>query len=181
MVDEKRLLKHLKQRRQNSIEKAIELYTPYLSTVVFNTAGSSLPREDIEEIISDVFFTLWEKADYIDLEKGTVRSYIAATARNLTLKRLKNRVEYVSIEDAEIPSDEHADESLRGEFLWSCVMELGEPDSELFVRYYKFGERLADIAKATGLNLSTVKSKLSRGKCKLKGRLQAANECGGTI
>ena len=35
-------------------------------------------------------------------------------------------------------------------------MSLGEPDSEIFVRRYKFDEKIKDISKAMGLNISTV-------------------------
>ena len=35
--------------------------------------------------------------------------------------------------------------------LWDAVMSLGEPDNEIFARYYKFGEKLKDISKATGI------------------------------
>ena len=52
-------------------------------------------------------------------------------------------------------------------------MMLGEPDNKIFVRYYKFEKKLRDISKAMGLNLSTVKTKLSRGRNKLKILLNA--------
>ena len=55
-------------------------------------------------------------------------------------------------------------------------MSLGEPDSEIFVRYYKFNEKIKEISKATGINVSTVKTKLSRGKRKLKIILSNARE-----
>ena len=60
--------------------------------------------------------------------------------------------------------------------LWDAVMSLGEPDNEIFVRYYKFGEKLKDISKATGINISTIKTKLLRGKRKLKIILSNAEE-----
>ena len=60
--------------------------------------------------------------------------------------------------------------------LWDAVMSLEEPDNEIFVRYYKFGEKLKDISKATGINISTIKTKLSRGKRKLKIILSNAEE-----
>ena len=88
MVDESKLLRQLKHKQENSINQAIEIYTPYLSTVLYNMVGNGLPKEDIEEIISDVFVMLWQNAEYIDLEKGTIRSYISASARNFALKRL---------------------------------------------------------------------------------------------
>ena len=126
MAEEEKLLMRLKNGKRNAIDEAIAVYTPYLSTVLYNMLGNRLPKEDIEEILSDVFVTLWRNADTIDLEKGTLRAYLAA------------------------------------------VMSLGEPDNEIFVRYYIFGEKIREIAKATGVNPSTVKTKLSRGKRKLK-------------
>lgn len=177
MVDEAKLLLRLGKRQKNSIDKAIEIYTPYLSTVLYNMVGNGLPKEDIEEIIADVFVSLWKNADYIDLSKGTLRSYIAKTARNLALKRLSKRREYTPLDDIELPDEKNFthDNSISEE-LWNAVMELGEPDSEIFVRYYKYDEKIKDISKATSLNISTVKSKLSRGKRKLKIILLNAEE-----
>lgn len=48
------------------------------------------------------------------------------------------------------------------------IMKLGEPDSEIFFRYYYYNEKIRDIASVTGIPISTVKTKLSRGKNKLK-------------
>lgn len=88
MAEEEKLLMRLKNRKRNAIDEAIEVYTPYLSTVLYNMLGNRLPKEDIEEILSDVFVTLWKNADTIDLEKGTLRAYLAAVARNFALKKI---------------------------------------------------------------------------------------------
>ena len=177
MADEARLLKQLKNKKDKAIESAIDLYTPYVSTVLYNIAGASLMREDIEEIISDVFISLWQNADKIDLQKGTIRSYIAATARNYVLKRFMQRKEYTSIDDIELPDEKSiTEDTVMYDFLWKAVMELGEPDNEIFVRYYRYGEKLRDIAVATGVNLSTVKTKLSRGRQRLKKILSETEE-----
>ena len=172
MVDESKLLMQLRKRQKNSINQAIEVYTPYLSTVLYNMVGNGLPKEDIEEIVSDVFVVLWKNAEYIDLSKGTLRSYIAATARNHALKRLNKKKDYTNLDDIEIPiEDDFTDDNKKS--IWDAVMRLGEPDNEIFVRFYKYDEKLKDISKATGLNISTIKTKLSRGKLKLKKILNA--------
>lgn len=177
MADERKLLLRLKNKERNSINEAIELYTPYLSTVLYNMVGTILPKEDIEEIVSDVFITLWKNAEYIDLSKGTLRSYIAAVARNFALKRLNRKKDTTYLDDTGlIYENNFDDESSIDISVWSAVMSLGEPDNEIFVRYYKFDEKLKDIAKAMGLNISTVKTKLSRGKKKLKRILSNAEE-----
>ncbi len=174
MVDESKLLRQLKQKQKKSINQAIEIYTPYLSTVLFNMVGNGLPKEDIEEIISDVFVMLWKNAEYIDLEKGTIRSYISTSARNFALKRLNKKSEYISIDDVDLPDTTNfTDDCFDAEQLWKAVMKLGEPDNEIFVRFYRFDEKLKDISEVTGLNISTIKTKLSRGKRKLKEILNA--------
>ncbi len=169
MADEVKLLMRLKDKERDSIDEAIEVYTPYLSTVLYNMVGNRLPKEDIEEIVSDVFVTLWKNAKYIDLEKGTIKSYIAAVARNFVLKRLNKKIDHTCLDDIEISDEASAsEENSTNSVVWDAVMSLGEPDNEIFVRYYKFDEKLKDISRATGINISTIKTKLSRGKRKLK-------------
>ncbi len=124
MADEEVLLQRLRNREENSIDEAIEIYTPYLSTVLYNMAGSGLPKEDVE--IPD--------------------------ERNL------------------------AEETSKTDLVWNAVMSLGEPDNEIFVRRYKFDEKIRDISNAMGLNISTVKTRLSRGKRKLRKILSEAEE-----
>lgn len=169
MVDERKLLEELKKKDVRALEKAIKTYTPYLSTVLYNMAGSRLSKEDGEEIIADVFIMLWKNADYINLEKGSVRSYIAAVARNLALRRINKECLCVSLEDvnASQKSDE-AEDRILSSTLWDAVMSLGDPDCEIFVRRYKYDEKVKTIAKVMGMNMSTVKTRLMRGKKKLK-------------
>ncbi len=169
MVDEKKLLEKLKKKDVRTIEEAMKIYTPYLSTVLYNMAGSRLSKEDGEEIIADVFITLWKNADYINLEKGSVRSYIAAVARNLALRRINKEVFCSPLEDVKLAAEnDNIEEKLSSDTLWEAVMSLGEPDSEIFVRRYKYDEKIRTIAKVMGMNVSTVKTRLMRGRKKLK-------------
>jgi len=177
MVDESKLLMQLTKRQKNSINQAIEIYTPYLSTVLYNMVGNGLPKEDIEEIVSDVFVMLWKNAEYINLEKGTLKSYMAVSTRNFALKRLRKKNDFTSLDEIEVPdSCDFEKDCVNSDAVWKAVMSLGEPDNEIFVRCYKYQEKLRDIAKATGLKVSTVKSKLLRGKRKLKKILMNAEE-----
>mgnify|MGYP000054963951 CR=1 FL=1 len=179
MTDEAELLQRLRNREKNSIDEAIRIYTPYLSTVLYHMAGNSLPKEDIEEIVADVFVVLWKNAERIDLQKGTLRSYLAAVARNFALKRINRKTDHTVLEDIELSDGkDFIEENFHNNYVWETVMSLGEPDSEIFVRRYKFDEKIKDISKAMGLNISTVKTRLSRGKRKLRKMLI---ECGGKI
>lgn len=177
MTDEAELLQRLRNREKNSIDEAIQIYTPYLSTVLYHMAGNSLPKEDIEEIVADVFIVLQKNAGRIDLQKGTLRSYLAAVARNFALKRINRKTDYTFLEDIELSDGKNfIEENFHNNYVWETVMSLGEPDSEIFVRRYKFDEKIKDISKAMGLNISTVKTRLSRGKRKLRKMLSNAEE-----
>ena len=138
MTDEAELLQRLRNREKNSIDEAIRIYTPYLSTVLYHMAGNSLPKEDIEEIVADVFVVLWKNTGRIDLQKGTLRSYLAAVARNFALKRINRKMDHTSLEDIELSDGKNfMEENFHNNYVWETVMSLGEPDSEIFVRRYK--------------------------------------------
>lgn len=176
MMKDAEILNKLKQGRQSALTAAIERYTPYISTVIFNMAGARLTKEDAEEIASDAFCALWKNAARMNPEKGGVKNYLAGICRNLTAMKMRGRcAETLPIDDVEIPSADTPAESVikndRAEYLWRQVMSLGEPDSEIFVRYYEYGEKIKTIAAALNIKSSTVKSKLMRGKAKLKKRL----------
>ncbi len=172
MADEEKLLKSLKKRRRGSLEKAIELYTPYVSTVVYNVIGSAMSREDIEETVSDVFISLWRSAASLDADKGCIRAYLGAAARNTAKNRLRCAVGHEELDESLISDrgtpEEEAERREERRLLINAVRSLGEPDSEIFMRYYFYGEKTGEIADAVGICTSTVKSKLARGRKKLR-------------
>ena len=90
MTDEAELLQRLRNREKISIDEAIRIYTPYLSTVLYHMGGNSLPKEDIEEIVADVFVVLWKNTGRIDLQKGTLLSliHISEPTRHICLSRM---------------------------------------------------------------------------------------------
>ncbi len=157
MADEEKLLRRLKKKQRGALEQTMEVYTPYLGTVLYNMAGTHLSREDAEEIISDVFLSLWRNAERLDPAKGTIRSYIAASARNAAIKRLQKQKDCASLDElGENTLHTNTDDADSGEVLWQAVMSLGEPDNEIFVRYYQYDEWRREIAQAMTSNLSTV-------------------------
>ena len=52
--------------------------------------------------------------------------------------------------------------------LLELIRELGEPDNEIFIRHYWYDEKLSKISDVTGICQSTIKTKLRRGRIKLK-------------
>lgn len=178
-MKDKDLIKGLKNKKRSALEKVIETYSAYVSVVVYNVIGLSSTKEDMEEVISDVFISLWNNNEYIR-DDSELRPYIGAVARNKAknkLRELENTVELNEKTAADIGNPEtetlKADES---RMLYEAVMLLGEPDSEIMLRYYYNGEKIREISKAMDINASTVKTKLKRGREKLKNYLCGKEE-----
>ncbi len=179
MTEDEKLIYNIKQKRRGALEKVIDLYTPYIGTVIYNVIGSTMPKEDMEEIILDTFVTLWRNADNFDSQKGCLRTYLGTIARNLAKNKLyAQKINLELNEDImSIYSEPHTkieQEEERAAMI-RAINELGEPDSEIFMRYYYYDEKISAISKIIGLSSNTVKTKLARGRRKLKGILQRRN------
>ena len=113
-----------------------------------------------------------------------VASWLYAIAHNTCLDVLKSaryRREQMTLDDPENPFQQ-ADPSLtpeeayvqqeENERLWQLVMELSEEQQTILSLYY--GEQMTyeQIAQATGMRIGTVKSRLSRAKEALAGKLE---------
>lgn len=168
MIDEQKLLHNLKKRNRNSLDDIIKIYTPYISVIVYNTVGCKLSKEDMEEIVSDTFFLLWQNSLNIDESKGNMRSYLATIARNKLRKYHSNEVLNEQIISSDLTPQDNIIKAENSQFLTELITSLGVPDSEIFFRYYYYNEKIKTISKAMNISLSTVKTKLYRGKQKLK-------------
>ncbi len=163
------LLEKLKKRSRKSLETAIRRFNGYVCVVIFNTGAGSLTKEDMEELADDVFLALWNNADKIN---ESLKAYIGATARNMTLKKLRGLKDEEELPE-NFPSsygnpEEETEKNELSRLLYNEIMELGPPDSEIFLRYYYNGQKLREIAAELGLSVSNVKMKLLRGRNRLK-------------
>ena len=170
-MEEKKRVARLQKRSRSALERAIDRYTPYVGVTVWRVLGGSASREDLEEVVSDVFLSLWLHAGELDADQG-LRPWLGTVARNRAIDRLRARPAPLPLSEADAapgPSPEEAAcDRDQAEQLWRAVEALGEPDTTLFLRYYYYGDKLGDIAAALGLKLPAARARLSRGRKKLK-------------
>ncbi len=82
-MDEKSILKKLRNKDEQAFEEIIDLYSVYVTVIVGNLLSSKGTKEDVEEVVADTFIALWNTADRINYkEYSSIKAYIATIARN---------------------------------------------------------------------------------------------------
>lgn len=165
-MDDRQLLRQLQEQRAGALETAIAQYGAYVLAVIRNRSRGVLTPEDHEEIASDVFLALWRGAK--NITRGHLRPWLGAVARKQTAEAMRKKNVYLPLEDdALITLDrlwEQMVEKERCEALAQALAALPEEDREIFYRFYDLSQTTAQIAQALGLNASTVRSRLLRGR-----------------
>ena len=175
-MEEEKLARRLRRGDRLALDRAIQFYTPYLSTVVWRTLGPGAAREDVEEIVSDTFLSLWQNRDKLESERA-VKSWLAAVARHKAIDRLRTAPPApLPLLEAEARGGPRPDEELErrmfADALRREVEALESPDRELILRFYYEEEKLKDVAADLGLSVPAAKTRLHRARQKLKNRLQ---------
>ena len=172
-MDEKQALKALRRRDEAALAWFIDRYAPYVSTILYNILGGQ--SLDVEEAASDVFLVLWNNADRI--RTGKVKAYLSATARNMGVDRLRRAGrELPLVEDVLAASDTDLERDLehreQARLVRGAMLNMEHPDREIFLRHYYYCQPVSQIAEEMDMNLSTVKTRLRRGREKLKNELR---------
>ena len=166
------MAERLKKGSEKAFEEIIYRFTPLVSNIIKNISCGYLSGEDIEEVTTDVFVTLWKNADKLDV--NLLKPYIICIAKSRAKDRLRreNHFETVDIDSVDIQDDSDILENCENQGLVHDLKEeianLKEPDREILIRYYYYYQSVGKIAEVMKMSAGTVKSKLHRTRQKLK-------------
>ena len=170
-MEERDKLRRLKRGEESALVWFIDRYAAYVASIVSRVLGAVGSRADVEEVSSDVFFVLWNSAGQV--EPGKVKAYLGGVARNKAREHARRNGTALPLEeDALVFSGEDLEHRFaaqeQAEFLRRAILAMPFPEREIFLRHYYYCQPLASIAAEMDINLSTVKTKLRRGREKLK-------------
>lgn len=169
MREEEKLVKALRRGELSALEELLDRYTPYVSSVIARILRGR--QADVEELTADVFLAAWDNR--AKLQPGKVKGYLGTIARNRAFNLLRASRESLPLEDdvllleTEGP-DRALDKKETARVVNQALSQLDKPQRELFVRHYYYGQTVQEAALAMGLNLSTAKTWLRRGRETLK-------------
>lgn len=182
-MDEKTLLERLERQDLKALDESIQRYGRYVSAVVSNIIGAAMTLQDVEEVVSDVFFDLWRQSAQV--RPGHLKGFLSHVARNKAVNKLRQQKRELSLEEDELfhpqspqpPLEETMSQQERAGAVRRALEQMGEPDREIFLRHYYYCETVSAIALELDMNSSTVKSRLARGRSKLKALLLEGGYC----
>jgi len=173
-LDERKAVMALKHGNTDALEWLIGRYAGYVNTVVYNIIGHAMTVPDVEEVVSDVFLALWDNSDKVTEHK--LKAYLGSISCNKAKNKLRELTIDVPFEDDFILiSDSTPESSLidteQRAVVKKAIFSLGHTDREIFLRHYYYYQGVVQIAEEMDMNVSTVKTRLARGRQKLKDTL----------
>ena len=137
-------------------------------------------REESEDVLQEVYLTIWRRADRFDAGRASVMAWISTIARNRAIDKLRARgplayaepVDELEIEDEAPRAEALLSSAQDAQALDRCLSELdGRTQTAIRTAFFE-GVTYEALAHRLDAPLGTVKSWIRRGLMKLKGCLE---------
>ena len=166
------ILTEIKRKNSDALEEAIHQYSGYVMAVIERTLGTSANEQDKEEILFDVFVALWNNAEKLR-EDSSLKAWLGVVARNASIKLTRYLFPHDELEDNLLTTDDDvvispAERKEQALLVHEALDTLEDTDKDLFLRHYFWQQSLSEISKQTNMGISAIKSRLFRGRQKLK-------------
>jgi RNA polymerase sigma-70 factor (ECF subfamily) len=171
-LNDEKAVKALRRGKESALEWLIDRYAGYVNTIVYNIIGAYLPPPDVEEVASDVFLALWDNADRAQPDR--LKAYLGSIARNRAKNKLRELgrdlpldEDILQMTDGDTPEAAYLKRE-RTAAVKQAVLSMELPDREIFLRYYYYFQPAKTVAEEMNMNEATVRTRLKRGREKLK-------------
>ena len=173
-MNDARALTQLQSGDQLALEWFIDRYGNYVGTIVNSVLQNCMSREDVEEVTADVFVTMWKCSK--KLYPLNLKGYLSRVARSLALRKFREQSQDLPLEEDILMFEEDSlieklDQAERDRRVREAVLSMEQPDQEIFLRHYYYCQSIAVIAEKMKMNPSTIKTRLRRGREKLRRHL----------
>jgi len=163
-MDEKELVRLLRQREKRGFSLLYDQYSPALYGVVRKIVRS---EELAQDVLQDAFVKIWKSIESYDSSKGTLFTWILNVARNTAIDRIrtqefKQSLNAQSVTDASPQLDWQSASHLPVDHIGlEKVLPLLRPEHLEIIDYVYFkGFTQTEVAESLGMPLGTVKTRV---------------------
>lgn len=151
------------------------------SSKVFGTIIRIVRRREVaEDLLQDVYVTVWRRAGRFDPEKGSAITWLCTIARNSALNSLRRNGRNQELADEDfpdladsklVPADDWLCAQEDSAALAACLEELREDHRRSIKLAFFEGLSHSELAERVNVPLGTLKSWIKRGLAGLRGCL----------
>lgn len=164
MNSDKYLLSLVRGGDRKAFDRLFRKYYPPLVAY----AGHFIPRDDAEDVVQDIMFSLWKNASSINIS-GELSAYLHSAVRNrclnvLARETLKNRY-HSSVRQTVLDSvagDSYSSFSELSERMSEALASLPEAQRAAFMKSRNEGLKYEEIARDGGVSVKTVEYRISQ-------------------
>ncbi len=177
MIVKKEIIQQFKDGNASAFDK---IYNTY-SSKLFSFANALLKDPDeATDIVQDVFVTLWEKRDQVDIEQN-FDNYIFTIMYNGVRKFFRKRSLKYKLEDYLLGNSPDAIEGTDGDLIYNELQEMANKSleklppkrKEVYLLRKQEGLSVKEIAKKLDISPRTVESHLAKALGFLKKELES--------
>jgi RNA polymerase sigma-70 factor (ECF subfamily) len=185
MVTDDMLVRRMAEGDQQALGVFYDRWNMMVHAVVLRILRQ---RDDVEDIVEEVFWQAWRQANRYEASRGSVQTWLLTIARSRALDRVRAlkrlREEPLEGEGGEMvvqlasegdPSM-NAESAERRAIVLAALSELPAEQREALELGYYSGLSQSEIAERTGQPLGTIKTRMRLAMQKLKARLQVLRE-----
>lgn len=156
-----------------------QIYEKYADDVFRRALGILKNTQDAEDVMQNTWTSVAKNISFFRAKgDGAVRAYLLRIARNQSITLLRERQKEESyISDADIldvPDEDGVESRLLGACSEMTVSDIRDslqalpaPYRDILIMFYLHGNSTREIAALLGMNESTVRTRLSRGRERL--------------
>jgi RNA polymerase sigma-70 factor, ECF subfamily len=174
---EREWIRRMASKDANALDAFYSRYNRLAFSLVFRIVGN---REDAEDVLTDVFWQVWQQSSRYDGSRGKPVAWLLTIARSRAIDRLRSRGRHeVTTDDP----DKHKDPPAPAEpdpfvqtdmrqAVHDALQSLPEQQRIALEMAYFQGMTHTEIAAALGQPLGTVKDRIRTGMMHLRKRLR---------
>lgn len=165
----------LKMKNPRALEYVINEYGAVVNGVVRNIIGMFQREEEIEECIADIFIGIWENSEKFKGNKENFKNWVAGVSKFKAIdyyRKIKKSINYDEVTGDEIDNSINIEDevilSMSSKESLLLINSLKEPDKSIFIMKFIYGYSSKKISSILGLTVSSIDTKVSRARVKIK-------------
>lgn len=171
-MDDKKLIKKIKERDQDALPGFIDKYGPSIKGAIYPIL-KSYPAL-VGEVLNESLLAIWDNIDSYDPSRSSLKNWSALVSKYKAIDSLRREIRHQSqslyqIKDQAFEDSypfEDADE------IKNILSYLNSEDQEIFIRLFLQGYSYDDLERLTGLSKDVLYNRVSRGKSILRKNLK---------